>query len=124
MASDNFVQQSANKNSRIHLSGFVVGIGLCVVLCCFWSTGALDRPQQRSQIELDGRINPNLATVSSLVRLPAIGPARATAIVDYRQDYEKGQMTGRAFENVNDLQKVRGIGPKTARNLANWLKFE
>ena len=29
-----------------------------------------------------------------------------------------------AFQNPNDLQKVKGIGPKTVENIREWLKFE
>jgi competence ComEA-like helix-hairpin-helix protein len=57
------------------------------------------------------RIDPNTAEVASLRRLPLIGPERANAIVEYRQGPVRA---GRAaFEFLEDLQNVPGIGPGT-----------
>jgi competence protein ComEA len=49
-------------------------------------------------------ININLASASELEQLPGVGPATAKAIVTYREKYG-------AFNTVEDLLKVRGIGP-------------
>lgn len=49
-------------------------------------------------------ININLASVVELEQLPGVGPATAKAIVAYRE--KNG-----AFLRVEDLLKVRGIGP-------------
>lgn len=50
-------------------------------------------------------LNINTATAEELTALPMIGPSRAAAIVEYR---------GRtAFQTVDDLLNVRGIGPGT-----------
>jgi len=49
-------------------------------------------------------ININLASVVELEQLPGVGPATAKAIVAYRE--KNG-----AFFKVEDLLKVRGIGP-------------
>ena len=49
-------------------------------------------------------ININLASVVELEQLPGVGPATAKAIVAYRE--KNG-----AFQRVEDLLKVRGIGP-------------
>ena len=49
-------------------------------------------------------ININLASVVELEQLPGVGPATAKAIVGYRE--KNG-----AFQRVEDLLKVRGIGP-------------
>ena len=49
-------------------------------------------------------ININLASATELEQLPGIGPATAKAIVVYREKYG-------AFNRVEDLLKVRGIGP-------------
>jgi DNA uptake protein ComE-like DNA-binding protein len=29
-----------------------------------------------------------------------------------------------AFKSLGDLQRIRGIGPKTAEGLAPWLQFD
>ncbi|NBY45226.1 MAG: ComEA family DNA-binding protein [Acidimicrobiia bacterium] len=49
-------------------------------------------------------ININLASVIELEQLPGVGPSTAKAIVAYRE--KNG-----AFLKVEDLLKVRGIGP-------------
>ena len=77
-----------------------------------------------SQSETEIRINPNDAPASSLIRLPGIGTGRARAIVAYRESFGQQEAGRLAFENVDDLQKIKGIGPKTAKNIAEWLKFE
>lgn len=51
-------------------------------------------------------INLNAATEAELLRLPGIGPAKARAIVAYRQS--RGP-----FASVEDVLRVPGIGPST-----------
>lgn len=65
------------------------------------------------------RIDPNAASEDELALLPGIGPGRAAAIVAYRD--ELGGI--RAFAEPADLQRVRGIGPKTAARIARDLQF-
>ncbi|MCE2462687.1 MAG: helix-hairpin-helix domain-containing protein [Dehalococcoidia bacterium] len=48
----------------------------------------------------------NTATVQQLIELPGIGPVKAQAIVDYRE--EVGQ-----FKSIEEVMEVRGIGPAT-----------
>lgn len=71
-----------------------------------------DRPQLGGATGVGGAtgsavlqlININLASVVELEQLPGVGPATAKAIVAYRE--KNG-----AFLKVEDLLKVRGIGP-------------
>ena len=49
-------------------------------------------------------ININMASATELEQLPGVGPATAKAIVAYREKYG-------AFNTLEDLLKVRGIGP-------------
>ncbi len=55
-------------------------------------------------------IDINSATAKELERLPGIGPQIAGRIVAYREQHG-------AFKRVDDLTKVRGIGPKTLERL-------
>jgi competence protein ComEA len=54
-------------------------------------------------------INVNSASTDELQRLPGIGPVTAQAIISTR--------TATPFQSVNDLDKVKGIGPKTLEKL-------
>lgn len=52
-----------------------------------------------------GRLNINLATERQLTLLPGVGPALAQRIVEYRE-------ASGPFQRIDDLTKVKGIGPK------------
>lgn len=121
MANDSLIQKTASQN-RIQSFAFclALGIALCMAVC-FVVPGLAGFGQQGT-IRLEDRINPNYATRASLMRLPGIGSGRAKAIVDYRENF--GGETAKAFRTCNDLQKIKGIGPKTAAGICQWLKFE
>lgn len=58
----------------------------------------------------DALVNINTAGLVELQTLPGIGPARAQAIIDYRE--KNGP-----FQDISELKKVNGIGPKTFEKL-------
>ncbi len=74
------------------------------------------------------KLNPNLATWEELALLPGIGPAKAKAIVKYRQDNQRAITDGHyiqiVFEKPSDMAYVPGIGPKTVELLQDNLIFE
>lgn len=102
--------------------GFIVGIGLGLMLAVCVAL-ATPRDADGGAICLPGRLNPNTATVSSLARLPGVGLARASAIVACRTRLHA--QTGRQtiFRRPEDLQQIKGIGPRTAGEMAPWLDF-
>lgn len=58
----------------------------------------------------------NTASAEELQALPGIGEVKAQAIVDYRQ--ENG-----AFESLEDLKQVPGIGDATFDSLESLIKL-
>lgn len=114
------------RQSRIQAFAFVIAVGVCVLLCvCFASSLVRFKPAfGGDEIQLAEKINPNDAPIASLVRLPGIGVVRAEAIVAYRKHFAEQEDGSAAFQDCNDLQKVKGIGPKTVQDISEWLRFE
>jgi competence ComEA-like helix-hairpin-helix protein len=61
------------------------------------------------------RVDINTATFEVLITVPGIGPGRAAAILEDRR-------TKGAFGSVDDVTRVRGIGPKTLAPLRPFLE--
>lgn len=63
------------------------------------------------------RLNLNQATLTELDQLPGIGPAKARAILNYKEK------TG-AFQKPEDLLHVKGIGAKLFESIKNEIHVE
>lgn len=101
-------------------AGFAGIAGACVLAIVLAGMFAFSSLSEEGEFVLDSRINPNTAPLGRLMQLPKIGAKKAQTIVEYRNGFE-GET---AFENVEDLQKIKGIGPKTAETIGRWLVFE
>lgn len=64
---------------------------------------------------IDGVVNINVASAAELQLLPGVGPAKAELILAYRRQ--------RPFRTVEELARVKGIGPKTVRKLKPHLSI-
>ena len=73
--------------------------------------------------ELADRIDPNTADWQTLAALPTIGEKRAKEIVAYRDEFAARHPGRQAFERVEDLQRVKGIGPAMTSSLRPYLTF-
>jgi competence protein ComEA len=105
-----------------NIQSFAFVLSVCAAFCfCLGLVSEFVGTGQSCEIKLESRINPNYAPIESLVRLPGIGVSRAGAIVAYREKFGDIEPV---FQSGNDLQKVKGIGPKTVQNIGEWLKFE
>ena len=65
---------------------------------------------------LDTPININRADALELQLLPSIGPALAERILAHRQEHGH-------FTTLDDLDAVKGIGPKTIQKIRPYLIF-
>lgn len=67
-------------------------------------------------------IDPNTAPWWELSLLPRVGYATAQAVIDHRASLAADERKpGPSFKTANDLQAVRGIGPKTAQRIKPFL---
>jgi competence protein ComEA len=64
---------------------------------------------QATRRELDGVVNLNDATAEQLRLLPGVGPAKVGLILTYRRAHP--------FRTVDELVRIKGIGPKMVRRL-------
>lgn len=66
---------------------------------------------------LDGLVNINTADEAGLCKLPGVGPTRAQAIIQYRQEHG-------AFQTTEDIQKVPGIKSGLFGKIKDYMKTE
>ena len=59
-------------------------------------------------------VNLNTASAEELQLVPGIGPATADKILQARKNYGR-------FKSVNDLEAIRGIGPKKLEKMRKYL---
>lgn len=74
-------------------------------------------PALRADDEAAVRIAVNSASAAELQLLPRIGPVLAQRIIDDRA-------ANGPYRSLSDLQRVRGIGPKTAEQLEALVRFD
>ncbi|WP_163653023.1 helix-hairpin-helix domain-containing protein [Listeria sp. PSOL-1] len=82
-----------------------------------YSKGEKDSIQTSEESNDKQKINLNEAKEAELTTVPGIGPAKARAIIDYRE--KEG-----LFKEVADLKNISGIGAKTIDKLAEYLTVE
>ena len=70
-----------------------------------------------SDIQQSEIININIANIDELTLLPNIGPVTAERILQYRDDYGY-------FKSLEDLMKVKGIGPKTLEKIKSKITID
>jgi competence protein ComEA len=61
--------------------------------------------------------NLNTATATELDRLPGIGPVYTQRIIDYRDQHG-------GFKTIEEIQNVKGIGPKTFEKIEGMIGVE
>ncbi len=100
----------------------VVGVLLTaslVLVAAHWAqlSGWGTRPIEIDRVPrspIDFQLDLNTANWVELSQLDGIGPTLAMRIVENRRRHGR-------FERVEDLQRVRGIGPRTVAQLRRWI---
>jgi competence ComEA-like helix-hairpin-helix protein len=110
-------EQSEKEQTRIQSLAFLLSICVCAALAVYFIFSYTAAANSGGKIVLDDKINPNTETAVSMTRLPSFGAKKAAAVVEYRQ-------SGNVFKNADDLDKVKGIGPKTVEGVRPYLKFK
>lgn len=70
-----------------------------------------------TEVLVEASVNINTATAAELEALPNIGPVLAQRIIDYRE--QNG-----AFNSIEELKSVSGIGDKTYEKLLDYITVE
>jgi competence protein ComEA len=123
--SDNVLKNPAQGDTdqiRMQTRSMIMALALCSPIVLFLSISYFFDSRIAAPVVLNDLVNPNTAPAASLMRLPDIGPSRAAAIVQYRQQFAaEGKPV---FQTHVDLEKVKGIGPKTVEKIKPWLYFK
>lgn len=114
---------SEENNRRIVLISLMIMICLCTVISLFSVKSSCSGKVSSNPAALEDKINPNTASAASLSRLAGIGPAKASQIISYRENFS-GTAGTKAFSEISDLDKIPGIGPKTIEDINGLLSFD
>lgn len=82
-----------------------------------YTSSASDTLSASGTASVSAKININTADAAKLDELPGIGPAKAEAIIKYRE--ENGY-----FGSIEDIKKVNGIGDKLFENMKDMITVE
>jgi competence protein ComEA len=92
-----------------------IGPGLLKVIAPHAAfTGSAGEPGRPPGRTAPVTVNVNSASLTELDALPGLGPARAAAILQYRQQHG-------SFASVDDLARVPGLGPAAVARLREYL---
>ena len=97
----------------------IVSVVVVILLAVKWQNlRYIDRSEiivQRGSEDIGYQIDLNSATWVELTQLRGVGPVTAKLIVSDREEVGP-------FSSIDDLQRVKGIGPKTVEKNRRWLR--
>lgn len=101
---------------------FVFAFSMMVVALVSHQLFALEAKPQHSMNKAQSvaavqKISLNTASAEQLALIPGIGDQKAAAIQQYIAEHG-------AIRNEQQLTEVRGIGPKLAAQMANYVRFD
>ena len=122
MAENNYIFSTGEKTA-VQARSFLILSAVALAAGLFWSSAVMWSADAEQQSTVQNYINPNHACRASLVRLPGIGRVTAEKIISYRRDCRKQNPDCPAFERLNDLRKVDGIGEKTIEKVDQYIEI-
>lgn len=108
--------ENRRRNEQKTLAFLLVGLGVLLVVHVLWSRrdGGMIELQRLPKHEFEFKIELNEATVVELMQLPGVGKTLAVRILEDRE--RRG-----CFASIDDLQRVKGVGPKLAARLRPYV---
>ena len=70
--------------------------------------------------EVASQLDLNTADAAALSAIPRLGEVKAQAIVDFREKFVAANPGKRAFEEMETLYRIKGIGPSTMELLREY----
>lgn len=74
-------------------------------------------------VTLPARVDPNSATIQELARIPNVGTALASKILQYRDARKQTATDGVVFRQLSDLDPIPGVGKATLEAIGPFLQF-
>jgi len=114
------------EKQRVALGVILLGVTVVLGVRYYFNQSRIANPQPDVGAragELYERVDPNTADWAALAALPQIGPAIARRIVEEREAFVAASPGVRAYRELNDLSRVKGIGPATLATLEPYLIF-
>jgi competence ComEA-like helix-hairpin-helix protein len=108
---------------RIGSYSYLLSIAICGCLAIWFGVSYTSKAGAGENIAVEDKVNINTDPAESIVRLGGIGPVRAADIVEYRDKLKQASQFEKAFNSAQDLDKIKGIGPKTIEKIENEIRY-
>ena len=114
------------EKQRVALATILIGVTVLLGVRYSFNRSQIANPQPTTgarAAELMDRVDPNTAEWHDLAALPQIGPAVAGRIVEEREAFAAANPGVLPYRTLEDLSRVKGIGPATLAALEPYLTF-